>query len=845
LSDCRTISVMYLNTKSLPPSPYKGLTPFVEKDAPFFFGRAALQETIIASLRSSHLTVIYGASGVGKSSLIGAGVVYGLNRLARVTADESGEQMFAVAVFNSWRDDPIVGLTDRVREAILRARQEFPIELSPASRSLVETFRNWTREADCELYIILDQIEEYFLYHSDEEGEGTLAKEFPLLAKETNLRANFLISIRGDAYTKLGCFEDDIPNLFDNSIAIEHLSMKAARDAIEKPIEQYNRLYAAGRRRISIDPELVETVLEQVKTNNVLPEESGRGGVSVTNGGTDKSETIEAPYLQLVMLRLWDEDIGSGGVRLSLSTLEGFSVAELKLSGAQNIVREHLFSAMDNLLEPEKEIAALVFNYLVTPSRTKIAYSVSDLAEYLSQDRKPVISERQITEVLEKLSRGSNRILRCIESLGTEGSARYEIVHDVLCPAVLEWRRQYRDDVRQREERAEAERQTEEQWQRAEQERQRARLFLVLFVLATVAAVAIATTFFSFKERLREKEKTRVQKIRSLQSGQATDDIKKIIDKNAAETGLSMEGVTKLIDALKEKLELYGGDSNPGGAVQTLQFLGGVYRMRAQQSADKAADYEQAEFYFREALDKARKDFEEDDPYLVTYLNDLGVVYYEQAKFVKAEPVLSKAMAIIENTYAPENLSILITDNLGATYDTLGKYKEAERLYDLALPIKLKSGDRMTIAEGWTNLAGVYSEQGRYDEAESYYNQALNTITEARIENATKVLVLRGLARLYRKKQEFAKAISYLDRSQDISKSKNFGNQFGTALEYYNRAAVFTDQGEFAKAEPLFKEALNIQDEGFGVYYVLSAYTRYSLGVLYYKQNKYTEAEQY
>src|SRR6185503_16728064 len=105
---------------------------------------------------------------------------------------------------------------------------------------------------------------------------------------------------------------------------------------------------------------------------------------------------------------------------------------------------------MDKLLEPEKEIAAQVFYHLVTPSRTKIAYSVSDLAEYLSQDGKQVISEHQITEVLEKLSGGSNRILRCVESLGTEGSARYEIVHDVLCPAVLVWRRQYLRAVRQR-----------------------------------------------------------------------------------------------------------------------------------------------------------------------------------------------------------------------------------------------------------------------------------------------------------------------------------------------------------------------------------------------------------
>ena len=60
----------------LPRSPYKGLAAFgdSELDALLFFGREREREAIVANLLASRLTVLYGPSGVGKSSLLSAGV---------------------------------------------------------------------------------------------------------------------------------------------------------------------------------------------------------------------------------------------------------------------------------------------------------------------------------------------------------------------------------------------------------------------------------------------------------------------------------------------------------------------------------------------------------------------------------------------------------------------------------------------------------------------------------------------------------------------------------------------------------------------------------------------------
>jgi hypothetical protein len=68
------------------PCPYTGLRPFEEKDRPFFFGRSRDQATIISNLYGSSLTVLYGASGVGKTSILLAGVVPELEHNHRVAA---------------------------------------------------------------------------------------------------------------------------------------------------------------------------------------------------------------------------------------------------------------------------------------------------------------------------------------------------------------------------------------------------------------------------------------------------------------------------------------------------------------------------------------------------------------------------------------------------------------------------------------------------------------------------------------------------------------------------------------------------------------------------------------
>ena len=58
--------------------PWLGLLPLKEEHAKFFFGRDAEIAEILVRIRENTLTILFGQSGLGKTSLLGAAVVPGL-----------------------------------------------------------------------------------------------------------------------------------------------------------------------------------------------------------------------------------------------------------------------------------------------------------------------------------------------------------------------------------------------------------------------------------------------------------------------------------------------------------------------------------------------------------------------------------------------------------------------------------------------------------------------------------------------------------------------------------------------------------------------------------------------
>ena len=413
------------------PAPFKGLVPYTEEDAAFFFGREEEIEVVIANLEARRLTLLYGESGAGKSSLLRAGVSHRLLETARRNLEEIGTPELVPVYFASWRDNPLAALVEAIGAATSTITGEAAAD-PPQSGRLDEAIERASGDAQADILIVLDQFEEYFLYHEVDRGERTFADELPRAVNNPGLRARFVLSIREDTLARLDRFKRELPSLFGTYLRVRHLDRNDARQAIERPIEEYNRLASAGEEHVEIERGLVEAVLDQVTAGRVVLEQAGLGA-GVDNAQAAE-ERIEAPYLQIVMTRLWSEEMGSGSRTLRRSTLD-------RLGGAERIVSTHLDQAMNVLSPQERHIAASVFRYLVTPSGTKIAYKPADLAAYVS------MTEEEIQPVLTRLAGREVRILRPVSTgRDQDGETRFEIFHDVLAGVVLDWRARYLKD---------------------------------------------------------------------------------------------------------------------------------------------------------------------------------------------------------------------------------------------------------------------------------------------------------------------------------------------------------------------------------------------------------------
>ncbi|MHC4752997.1 MAG: nSTAND1 domain-containing NTPase, partial [Planctomycetota bacterium] len=130
--------------------------------------------------------------------------------------------------------------------------------------------------------------------------------------------ANIVIGIREDYLALLSGLMDRVPRLLENHYRLEHLTIDEAREAINSPIDHYNKTYSKAGHTIRIEPGLVDTVIEQVCHSelsiHMLKDSHDIIRTSIMPG----RNPIECPFLQLVMARIWREEQDNNSYTLTL-----------------------------------------------------------------------------------------------------------------------------------------------------------------------------------------------------------------------------------------------------------------------------------------------------------------------------------------------------------------------------------------------------------------------------------------------------------------------------------------------------------------------------------------------
>jgi WD40 repeat protein len=459
-------------------SPFQGLGFYTEDDARWFFGRTTERKIILAHLRTARLTLLYAESGVGKSSLLRAGVAARLRELAMQNIDASRSPKFVPLVFSAWKDDPVEDLISEIQRQVhvLRPATNGAGPEDAFSGGLADAITAAGSALDATLVIILDQFEEHFSYRLGAGRPDRLADELAECVNAPAVPANFLIAVREDAYGGLGdLFSGRISNVYNNYLHLEYLTRDAALEAIEKPVEIYNADHPEEE-PVTLDEDLADAVLDEVRRGNIElgTRRPDRDGGSWPAADADE---IETPFLQLVMSRLWECELAAGSRVLRTATLND------ELGGAETIVRNHVDRALMGLAGDELEAATDIFHDLVTPSGVKVAHTARDLAQMTAH------SETTVGSVLDRLY--EERIVRAVDPAPGTGQARYEIFHDRLAAPILDWRQQ-QENARLDRARERAEEEAEVQRTQARRFKRRAWIMSVLVVGLLVALVAVA-----------------------------------------------------------------------------------------------------------------------------------------------------------------------------------------------------------------------------------------------------------------------------------------------------------------------------------------------------------------
>ncbi|MBC8265243.1 MAG: SUMF1/EgtB/PvdO family nonheme iron enzyme [Anaerolineales bacterium] len=363
----------------LPERPYKFLDYFEAADQVIFKGRELEAPALQRQIMAHKLTVLYGASGVGKTSLIQAGVIPRLH--------EDGYRAFCVRSL----EDP----AQAIKAEALRLIRDPEAQLDEEARATaLHAYLSQVLPPETRLVVFLDQFEEFFIRLGDGVRRA-FVEELAACLEDDALEMRAVISLRDDYFQRLDEFDERYPKIFDNRFRLRNLDEDKARLAIFLPAQQFG---------LSFEDELLRQLLADLESGGVEPAQ-----------------------LQIVCHKLY-EDLANSG-QPGTFTLDRYQ----KLGGTKAILAGYLDDVLEKLPEEEQELARGVLKSMVTGEETKAALSAREIA----QDeivRQLGLDEGTVGRILAEL-----RDSRVVRKLTLARGESYELAHEVMVEKVWQW----------------------------------------------------------------------------------------------------------------------------------------------------------------------------------------------------------------------------------------------------------------------------------------------------------------------------------------------------------------------------------------------------------------------
>ena len=475
-------------------NPWPGLESFEENAHAFFFGRDQEAGSLRDRVLDAPVTVLYGRSGLGKTSLLRAGLFPKLR-----------EENFLPVYVRLELKRGSAALSRQLRQSVCDSiRADVPDAMLPSDE---ESLWEYLHRKDFELWsaqnfpltpvIVIDQFEELFtlggrvsdLVDAFRDKLGDLAEnripaelaaridDDEAVAERFNLRSRnykLLISLREDFLPDLEGWCRIIPALGRSRVRLLPLRAEDAVDAVHKPAAHLMTEQLA-RRVVSI---IAGDGLHSGRKNK-LPDDGRLGD----ERGTAE---VEPPLLSLFCRELNEERKRRGQQQFDEQVVED----------AKRDTLSNYYSSCVGDLPPR--VARFIESELITETGFRDSFIREDaVPEHLTDD--------ELTQLIH------SRLLRLEDQYGAQ---RIELTHDVLTGPVREHR-----DRRLAEER-EAELEAEKQRQQAELQtarqhaaalRKRSRILAAVLAVTAIIAVVAGFLYVSAQKAQQQAEKAQQQ----------------------------------------------------------------------------------------------------------------------------------------------------------------------------------------------------------------------------------------------------------------------------------------------------------------------------------------------
>jgi hypothetical protein len=231
--------------------PFRGLEVFREEDREFFFGREAAAQRLLSRLRDRRFLAVVGLSGVGKSSIVQAGLIpqlRGHSMVALFTPRMDPVEELAFGLLAGCRHENIVVNTP-VEEWIKRLRTS-PGTLHYIAREVLEPAARTGKKG---WIVVVDQFEELFTQaRSEEDRRGFIALLLNAVEKEDG-PVTVIVTMRSDFLGKCAYYSDLNLYVTDYLEQIGPMEREDLKAAVEEPARAVGLAYEEG---------LVERILE-------------------------------------------------------------------------------------------------------------------------------------------------------------------------------------------------------------------------------------------------------------------------------------------------------------------------------------------------------------------------------------------------------------------------------------------------------------------------------------------------------------------------------------------------------------------------------------------------------